>query len=411
MADEQLTELLYTFFTDQGIIIPDVQEVATRVRANWSSALGGKLSMEPSTIQGRFIEAITRGLVDALGLSAATANQFNINQATGQFLDAQAALFLLERHGASSTSVTCELYGTPGTVIPSGAIAMSTAGDRFVLLDEKTLPENGYITAEFQAEETGPIPLPANTLIRIVTQVTGWDSINNPTAGTLGQYQESDYEFKKRIGGSRYYGRALSGSIESALADVSGVNSFFFYNNGKDEVVTVRGVQVLKHSVVIVVDGGSDTDVANALYRTISGGCNFTGLGSAGATEITVTIQDPSNGTPNPITFNRPKTEDINTTVLWRNNGYSGDDVVADIKNAIINWAEGNLEDYSGLTVGSTVSPFDIVNAITQQVSGIIVANLMIGLDGQEQKTQEIPLSAYQLGVFVNDKITVTETT
>ena len=69
------------------------------------------------------------------------------------------------------------------------------------------------------------------------------------------------------------------------------------------------------------------------------------------------------------------------------------------------------MEGYSGLTVGSTVSPFDIVNAITQQVSGIIVANLMIGLDGQEQKTREIPLSAYQLGVFVNDKITVTETT
>lgn len=85
----------------------------------------------------------------------------------------------------------------------------------------------------FLAQEYGPIPVPAGSLIEILTPVAGWQTINNFKAGVTGRNQETDEELRLRRAASlRVLGAATVEAIRArVLQEVPGVTSVTVFEN------------------------------------------------------------------------------------------------------------------------------------------------------------------------------------
>lgn len=105
-----------------------------------------------------------------------------------------------------------------------------------VQAQDKTIPFNINVSslmsisnirspAIFDATQTGPISVPANTLTQTVSSIVGWTTVNNETAGVTGRNIESDAEFRLRRARSFIIaGLATVEAIRShLLQEVSGV--------------------------------------------------------------------------------------------------------------------------------------------------------------------------------------------
>jgi hypothetical protein len=287
MADE-----LYIQLTDQGIIVPDTSTLQTTVEGEFVSVFGGDIDLSPETPQGRLVEEIVSERAAVLGINAANASQINPNYATGLFLDAHGASYPVVRIGATSTRVTCLCTGDDGTVIPAGTRAKTTAGDIFYAENSITLPAPSG--SYFLSVETGSIPCVFETLTTIVDAVLGWNSIIDVSAAAIGLERESDGTYRTRIKASRYTGTGFISDVSSALNGVSGILSSFAYDNGESTPVVYDDITIDGNSVVVVADGGTDADIAQATFESKSGGCGYTAI--AGAGTVTFSTANPTDG-------------------------------------------------------------------------------------------------------------------
>lgn len=86
----------------------------------------------------------------------------------------------------TNSQVNAVVTGTPTTVIPSGS-QVSSNGFVFQTSMNYTIPGSGTLTPVlFTALQTGPIPVPVNSLTTIVTPVSGWATVNNTVVATVG---------------------------------------------------------------------------------------------------------------------------------------------------------------------------------------------------------------------------------
>lgn len=88
---------LADYLTESGIIIPNVSDVQERIENAFREIFSGQdLDTTTETPIGRLIEALTLMIVNVVGINAQNANQYNLNYATGAYLEALASLFMLE---------------------------------------------------------------------------------------------------------------------------------------------------------------------------------------------------------------------------------------------------------------------------------------------------------------------------
>jgi uncharacterized phage protein gp47/JayE len=396
----------YKYIENGNIIIPDTSEILQDVQNEYLEVFGDSLNLDPSTPQGRLIEIEVNSRVKLLNLCTMIANQINPNYATGQGLDAIGSLFGRNRNSATNTETLCYLTGTPNAVIPANSKAKTRAGDVFYNPNRITFDDLGNATGYFYSVEKGEIPCEINTLTEIVTQVVGWNTINNPVAPILGSKQESDKNFKNRVLQSRYGGIGLLGDVKSRLRNIDNIKSFFVYNNGNDYSVTVDTIQIDRHSILVIVQGGADSDIANALFETVSAGCGYTAI--SGQSQV-VQVPDTINNTTvqYPITFNRPQNVEFKCSVSVRRNNYTGNDLESAVKTAILDWANNQNNEVDGLLLGTDIYSFEIGSAISNQIPEIVVKNVQIAKVNDTLSYTPIEIKVNQLGVITANNITV----
>lgn len=396
---------LYEYNTEQGIIVPDTDEIKTDVENEYMSVFGADLDLSASTPQGRLIELESLARQQAVGLCALVANQINIDYATGQYLDAIGAFYGVSRIGATRTRVLADVAGVYGTIIPAGSIAATDAGDRFYAENDIEIPVGGSTSGYFLAEELGEIPCATHALSEIVTQVIGWESIDNGAAAQIGQNIESDLAFRKRIKNTRYTGNSLIQSIQGALNQVENVKSSFVYDNGTNAAVTYDGITVAAHSILIVVDGGTNNDVAKAILGKKSSGSAYTAISGQ---SVTVSVPDGAYGVNYPVTFNRPDQLAFDIVIDVVQNTYTGSDLEQAVKDAIESWANGEVAGVDGLKIGQNVSPYEIGAAVSEKIPQIYVKSVKICLHGGTPAATELTCTVGQIYTISESNITVT---
>ena len=403
----------YQYNTATGIVVPDTSKVKEQVEQEFKTALGEDLDTTESTPQGRLIEAETVARKRTIENMALLANMFNPQQAYGIFLDSIASLFGIERVGATRTRVLCQLTGTANTVIPANSQAKDNNGNIYYCETSITLDSEGNGEGYFVCMVKGAIDCPVNSLTQIVTAVIGWDSINNDSSGVIGKNGESDLDLRNRINISQYRGRALVQSVRSALYRIETLKSCYVKdnpNNTSQTIVNPRTSAQLvlpPHSLYVCVLGGSDDDVAKAIFDTKSIGCAY-----ASSNNETIVIDiDNAVEEEYPIYFDRATAVSIEVKITVDVSQLGGTSTQNEeaIKEAIKAYANGEIESVDGLKIGTTVSPFEIASAVSIQIPQLFIKEVKICVEEGTLAVSNIPIGINEYAIIEDNNITVVQ--
>lgn len=306
-----------TFDSSLGMVVDDVETVRAAVQEAWQNAFSDvdtpPLNVDASTPQGQLIDSQTASIVEKDNQILYLSNMFNPLTAEGIWQDALAQIYFITRQSAIASTVTCTCTGRKGTVIEAGAIIENADdGTQWQCVEAATITSDGTVDVEFECTETGAIEAAAGTLTKIVTVIAGWDAVTNVEAATVGQSQETQGAFEAR----RYKSVALNSrsccaSVYARVGQVEGVLSLYVNDNKSDSAVEIDGVTLAPHSIYVCVTGGTDEDIARAIYNSVSAGCAFNGN-----TEVEVT--DEFTSAVNTVKFSRPDNMDVAVRVTLR---------------------------------------------------------------------------------------------
>lgn len=391
-------------FTDTGVTAPSTEEIKTDVQNLFLSVWPG-LNTDDATPAGQLITALSEIIATKNAQMLYVINQFNASNASMPWQDAIGNLYFLERKAATATLVNCVCTGLEGTILPGldsssePAQAQSSSGEIYVCTSTGTIPASGSITLQFQCMTLGPVQAPAGSVNKIYRQIIGWDTVDNPSSGTVGVAQENRLEYEERRKNSlALYGTGSRESVYSKVYNVDGVTDLIVAENDTSDSKTIQGVALVRNSIYVCVNGGQNDDIAYAIYEGKSGGCATNG-------SVSVTVEDPITGGVNIILFDRPQSVDIKIQVTVDADTGTSDDIVKLIKQAVLDDFNG-LDGSQRITIGQTIYASRFYCPI--QSAGINIISLEIGkLDGSFGDIVSFNLN--QLPVLSEDNITVVQ--
>lgn len=364
----------YSYIQSSGVIIPDVSDLRTDVEDEYKDVFGQDFVVDPETPEGVLIDAEVSSRESLAQNNAELANQINPNQAGGVFLDALWALTGGSRTPGTRSLVTCTLTGVPGTVILEGRRVKTNVADTkiFRLISAATIGVGGTVTAVLESEDIGPIPAASGTLTEIIDKVLGWDTITNASAATLGKAQESDADSRNRRRATlALHGRALIEAITSEVRNVANVRDAVGRENITNTTAIIDGLSVSAHSLRVVALGGIDADVAFALFKTKSGGCNWDG-------NTSVNITDTYSGQVYAVNFDRPTEQRVLVRYTIKASSVQASDPTVTLPEAAEEYASGLLEGEKGLVLGADISPFEFAGAAARRSPELVITKVEV---------------------------------
>ena len=402
----------YDYITGQGVIVPDTSVILADIQEEFKSVFGEDLDLSATTPQGRLIEMFQRNRSFCIQICALVSNMLNLGRASGFVLDDLGSLFLIERHPATHTQTTVILSGVAGTIIPAGTRLQTTDGDIFENTQSYVIGSEGTVTAQYQSVEVGPIPCVAESLTVILDRVSGLETAINPSSPILGQELENDTEYRYRIKNSLNINSiAIISAIKSNLEAIPTVVDSFCYDNYEGSQVIVDGVKIPAHSILACVEGGSNLDVATVLYKKKTIGTGYIKASdNQGYTVITQDVIDDAYGTTYSVTFMRPVETPIDIEVTVSRQDYSGADLEDKVKDAIIQWYNGDVDGVDGIRIGKSVSPFEISAAISDVIPDIFISNVELAEHGSTPSATTLTFGSVHKAIVDRANITVTVT-
>ena len=370
-----------------GFSVQEPQEVREEIAQSWINAFKSDdtpdINTAPETPQGQIIDAETLSITQKDAELAFLANMFNPKTARGIWQDALAEIYFIKRKKAVNSRCYCVLTGLNGTVIEKGSKIQSSADNTYWnLLEDVTINGNSSVTALFECESEGAVIASPNTLNKIITTVAGWDTVNNIQSATVGTLEESQQAFEKR----RYDSVALNsvGTIASVFSRVNQIDDVVgcYVVDNKTNVNKIIDDYLLKpHSIYVAVIGGSNQDIAEAIYRSLSAGCDDNG-------NTQITVVDPHTHAKEKVTFMRPTQQNVYIKVNVFDKDLP-DDYENLIKNAVITNFYGQDEqiEIAGEAVTRAIMGQDIYasrflpSILNKNISSLL--SVQISLDNQ----------------------------
>ena len=292
------------------------------------------------------------------------------------------------------------------TFINPGSTGLGKRDVQILVVSDNTLSDGGAVTVtvaettkgvpqgavNMQAETEGATNAPSNTLNVIETPVAGWTDTVNPLDVLVGTAVESDAEFKiRRRSEVAKAGAATPNAIFADVSAVVNVTAVVVFFNNLD-IPDLDGRP--PHSVDIVVQDGSDDDIAQAIFDTVGGGITFVG-------DITKLVTD-SQGISQTIKFSRPTEVDIHVEVDLSVNSLFPVDGIAQVEAAIL--AYGNAQ-----TIGQDVIVFGSDPALScsfEQVPGITDIVIRVGKTAGPTLDANIIIALREVSKFDSSRIT-----
>lgn len=294
---------------ENGLQIKSFNEIKEDLTTGFRNIYGNDINVDSNSPDGQLINILAQTVIDLLELIQQTYNSFDPDLAIGTTLDERVALNNIKRKGgtysytniAVTTTAACTLNGL-NTVDAENAFAVSdNQGNQWVLAATQTPAAAGSYTYSFRAKEIGAVESLPNTITTIVTSVVGVSGVNNPSGLTRkGEDTETDSELKARRKESM--GISTQGyreALKAALLNTADVTYAQVYEN---ESNSTDADGIPGHSIWVIVQGGTDANVAQAIYTKRNGGC-----GMKGSTTYNIPQEE---GTVFQVAWDRPSTTD-----------------------------------------------------------------------------------------------------
>lgn len=270
-----------------GLTVKSLPEVVNDLVTGLQLIFGTDINVNSNSPDGQTINIYAQQAEDLRELLVSVYNSFDPDQAVGVILDKRVAINNIERNGGSYTiqpmdivvDRTVALAGLDANEADPNGVGYTVqddAGNKFILVDSTTLTAGTHSGLNFRAQMIGQVQTTIGTITNQTTIVLGVVSVNN-SVGALdtGTNEESDANLRIRRQQSVANGSAgyLNG-IQGVLLALDGVTDAKVYENFTDSV-DANGIPA--HGTWSIVEGGANTDIANAIYRRKSYGSNMKG--------------------------------------------------------------------------------------------------------------------------------------
>jgi uncharacterized phage protein gp47/JayE len=366
--------------TYQGVTVPQATAIRAGALADYNVAFGGNLNITSSaTPQAHLADNLTQNITDANAAVASVIAGVDPATSEGRMQDAIGRIYFQDRKGATSSVVQATVTGQPGAVLSAGALARDESGYYWASSGDVTFPTGGVVDVQFACTTAGPIELGAGELNRIAQASAGWDAISNAGAAVTGTAVETRAEFEaRRFASVAKNAQGSAPAIRGSVWDVDGVIDVYAYDNFTGAAVAVGSTaySIPAHCVYVAVAGGTDADVATAIYKKKDGGCNLTG-------NTSVTVQDTESdvGYPYPeyqISFERPASMPIKVKVTLRNSSALPSDITDLVKASVIATFNGE-NGFQRARIGGEVYASNYYGAIAQISNAVQVLSVRVG--------------------------------
>ncbi|MFL1558567.1 baseplate J/gp47 family protein [Pseudomonas sp. O11] len=339
-------------------------------------------------------------------------NSKDPNKAKGNDLDIVCSLTGTIRSSGSRSSVQLTITATPGTLIPAGNRFESvTTGSRWTTDQAVTADSMGSATVNATCTVVGTTQADAGTITRIVDVVAGLSGSNNAAPATPGADAQRDEQL--RVTRATAVGRPGNNQIDSMIGElfsVDGVRRVKVYENDTNSAaVTADNPYGLPpHSIAPIVDGGTDEDVAMAIYLKKNPGSLLYQAGTPFQVEVT-SPKYPAN--KKMIRASRPAYVDMIMAITLKNDGTLPPNADQLIKEAVMEYAAGDLIPadvgfkISGFDIGESI-PFSTMFTPINQVIGAY-GNSYVTLLQLNGASANVAISYNQMSRWTESKITV----
>lgn len=372
------------------------QDVREENAKRWNDSFP---DMDTSTprVAGRII-SIQSAIHDNLNAKAEyILNSFSPFTAIGAQLSNLAPLMNKRRLPRIYSQVTLQFNADMnGATVPDGTIVSSSLDKtkKFATTQDLVIAPNSSGVVLAEAIEANNFKPTAGTMTVLESGVYGISSVTNPNDGTLGRARETDAQLRFRMLQTSSAASGTPEGIYTAVSQVDGVTYASVLENFTD---TTNAAGMPPHSIMPVVDGGDDNEVALAILETRAAGIQFTTSSDIpAATWESVSVINSANGQPVMVWFVRP----TNTTATIAINISTDSNFPTDgqqrIKDEVVNfvnqWPIGKVLYASRLYTPVNLVPGVDINSVT--ING----------------TDRVSLTAYQRLNITDANITITVT-
>ena len=215
--------------------------------------------------------------------------------------------FFFKRKQESQATVKIELIGGINVALETGdVIVEANDGIRYTLSENGTL--NNKTTFEFTCDTAGEQGnKEVGSIIKLVKVVNGVYDFKQNEIAAGGQEQESDNEYIERWFLSRNESEWNLDGIRAEILKQEGVKSVYADEN-KTMQVDSKGLE--PKSIVLIVDGGRNEDIANAIWKKKDQAIQMNG-------DTVVTVKD-NQGIDREIRFYRPKKKKVQVKIEFQ---------------------------------------------------------------------------------------------
>ena len=215
--------------------------------------------------------------------------------------------FFFKRKQESKATVNIELIGGLNVPLEIGdVIVEANDGIRYTLSENGIL--NNKTTFEFICDTAGEQGnKEVGSIIKLVKVVNGVYDFKQNEVAAGGQEQESDNKYIERWFLSRNESEWNLDGIRAEVLKQEGVKSVYADEN-KTMQVDNKGLE--PKSIVLIVDGGRNEDIANAIWKKKDQAIQMNG-------DTTVTVKD-NQGIDREIRFYRPKKREVQVKIEFQ---------------------------------------------------------------------------------------------
>ncbi len=375
--------------TENGFVQKPVQEIVSHINSRFLSVFGANFDISPEGPDGQVIGIISEEISKCWQQAEMVFNAYRPGAMQKVGLDNICELTFTKRLVNWPSRVGVRCAGQAGTLVPAGSIVSDGTMD-FETQYDCTIP--GTVTAV--ATETGEYYIAADTVNKINTPVAGWESVNNPEIGQTGVDYESDPALRtRRDRTTAHSGSAFVEAIYAALADL---NLSYLRIRDNDTGAPI-GTQP-SGTVFVVVEGGTEDEIARRIYSSKTGGVPTHGTTS-------VSIYD-SKGYPHEVKFSRPEGATIYVTGTFKRrpgSNISSNDAARQLQTAMMDYI-------NSLNPGDSVIWSECFKPIMDATNGVQVDSLFIGTSASPTGIATIELDIDKKAEATTASVIFTET-
>lgn len=343
--------------TSSGFVGKKLIEYKTEIEQKYLS-IDSQWNIRPESIDGSAISINSEmfaNLDDEIGLAYSACDP---DTASGQSLVNLAAISGVQKKLGTYSTATVSLTGVAGTVVNAGSkVRNRSTGTLWSTQSQITIPS----TVIVQCDERGAKTAGTGDLSIIATQIGGWQGVTNSNAADLGRNDESIAELRVRR--NKSVSKPGSNQIDNMygeIASLDGITHLVVDENFK-KATDSNGLN--PNSEIIIVSGGDDKDIADAIARKKNPGCGLNKDNATFKNQVVVNTTTPIEeytadngrviqigGSPFEAVFFRADLKSVYVSVSVKKTGTIDNGVLIQrIKNYIIEYWNATL--FSGESV------------------------------------------------------------